>query len=41
LAIVPGPVTVDQCKDGAWRTFDFPRAFKNQGDYVSFVNTGR
>ena len=41
LAIVPGPVTKDQCKDGACRTFDFPRTFKNQGDCVSFVNTTR
>ena len=30
------PTTVDQCKDGGWRTFTSPR-FKNQGDCVSFV----
>ena len=23
----------------AWRTLNFPRTFKNQGDSVSFVNT--
>jgi hypothetical protein len=23
----------------AWRTRNFPRTFKNQGDSVSFVNT--
>lgn len=30
------PTSVDQCKDGGWRTFRNPR-FKNQGDCVSFV----
>jgi hypothetical protein len=25
----------------AWRTLNFPRTFKNQGDCVSFVNTAR
>ncbi len=25
----------------AWRTLNFPRTFKNQGDSVSFVNTAR
>src|SRR5262249_52273211 len=41
LAIVPGPVTKDQCKDGGWQDFQFPRTFKNQGDCVSFVSAGR
>jgi len=41
LVVVPGPVTKDQCKAGGWRDFGFPRAFKNQGDCVSYVNTGR
>jgi sugar lactone lactonase YvrE len=41
LAIVPGPVTVDQCKSGGWRTVEFPRIFKNQGDCIGFVNDGR
>src|SRR6185436_14611925 len=39
LAIVPGPVDKDQCKKGGWQAFGFPRAFKNQGDCISFVNT--
>jgi hypothetical protein len=41
LAIVPGPVTKDQCKKGGWSTLAFPRIFRNQGDGVSFVNTLR
>jgi hypothetical protein len=41
LAIVPGPVTKDQCRQDGWRGFEFPRTFENQGDCVSFVNTGR
>jgi hypothetical protein len=32
------PTSKDQCKDGGWR--DFPQ-FKNQGDCVSFVETGK
>jgi len=35
------PVDKDQCKDGSWQRFDLPRRFKNQGDCVSFTNTGR
>jgi len=35
------PVDKDQCKDGGWQRFDVPRTFKNQGDCVSFTNTGR
>ena len=31
----------DDCKDGQWQLFTTPRSFKNQGDCVSFVNTGR
>ena len=31
------PVSKDQCKNGGWRTFG---VFKNQGDRVSFVETG-
>ena len=32
------PTSKDQCKNGGWRTFG---VFKNQGDCVSFVATGR
>ena len=34
----PLPTTKDQCKNGGWRTYG---VFKNQGDCVSFVATGR
>jgi hypothetical protein len=33
----PLPTSIDECKDGGWRSFD---VFKNQGDCVSFVSTG-
>jgi probable HAF family extracellular repeat protein len=39
--VVAGPVTKDQCKHGGWKSFEFPRTFKNQGDCVQFVNTGK
>jgi hypothetical protein len=35
------PRNKDQCKDGGWRRFDVPHAFKNQGDCNQFSNTGR
>lgn len=35
-----GPTNASQCKNGGWQTFDSP-AFKNQGDCIQFVNTGR
>jgi YVTN family beta-propeller protein len=44
VAITPGigpPTNKDQCKDGGWETFTFPEKFKNQGDCVSFVETGK
>jgi len=31
----------DQCKNGGWMRFDTPRAFKNQGDCIQYVNTGK
>jgi YVTN family beta-propeller protein len=43
IAISPGagpPTTRQQCKKGGWKAFTIPRSFKNQGDCVSFVNTG-
>jgi len=43
LVVVPlgGPTTKDECKHGGWETFEFPRHFKNQGDCVRFVETGK
>lgn len=35
------PTSKDQCKNDGWRIFNTPRTFKNQGDCVSFVETGR
>jgi len=35
------PTNKDQCKNGGWMNFDFPRTFINQGDCIQFVNTGR
>jgi hypothetical protein len=35
------PADADQCKNGGWREFNFPQSFKNQGDCIQFVNTGR
>jgi YVTN family beta-propeller protein len=39
--VIGPPTTTDQCKKGGWQTFNVPRTFKNQGDCVSFVNTGK
>ncbi|HKO36023.1 MAG TPA: thrombospondin type 3 repeat-containing protein [Pyrinomonadaceae bacterium] len=36
-----GPPTKDQCKNGGWQFFNYPRTFKNQGDCIQFVNTGK
>jgi hypothetical protein len=35
------PTTKDQCKNNGWQTFNLPRTFKNQGDCIQFVNTGK
>jgi hypothetical protein len=35
------PTNKDQCKNGGWQSFDTPRRFKNQGDCIQFVNTGK
>lgn len=35
------PENKDQCKNGQWQNFIFPRLFKNQGDCIQFVNTGK
>ncbi len=35
------PRNKEQCKDNGWMRFDTPRTFRNQGDCIQFVNTGR
>ena len=35
------PTNKDQCKNGGWATFTSPRTFKNEGDCIQFVNTGK
>ncbi len=34
------PLTKDDCKDGGWQTYDGP-SFRNQGQCIQYVNTGR
>jgi len=41
ITLVGPPTDKNQCKDGGWMTFNYPRAFKNQGDCIQFVNTGK
>lgn len=35
------PTNKDQCKKDGWKNFYVPRQFKNQGDCVSYVQTGK
>jgi parallel beta helix pectate lyase-like protein len=35
------PTDKDQCKNDGWKSFNVPRKFKNQGDCIQFVNTGK
>ncbi len=35
------PRNKEQCKNDGWMRFDFPRTFRNQGDCIQFVNTGK
>ena len=35
------PTNKDQCKNGGWATFTNPRTFKNEGDCIQFVETGK
>jgi hypothetical protein len=35
------PTSADQCKKDGWQTFNTPRSFKNQGDCIQYVNTGK
>jgi hypothetical protein len=39
--LVGPPIDKDECKKDGWRAFEFPRVFKNQGDCIKFVNTGK
>ena len=35
------PTNANQCKNNGWKTFNTPRPFKNQGDCIQYVNTGK
>ena len=35
------PADKNECKNGGWSKFNYPRSFVDQGDCVSFVETGR
>ncbi len=35
------PTNKDQCKKDGWMNFNVPRKFKNQGDCIQYVNTGK
>jgi hypothetical protein len=35
------PTSKDQCKNGGWASFTSPHPFKNQGDCIQYVNTGK
>ncbi len=35
VTLVGPPASADACKKGGWQAFNFPVAFKNQGDCVS------
>jgi quercetin dioxygenase-like cupin family protein len=37
-----GPaLKVEECQNGGWANFNFPNAFNNQGECVSFVTAGK
>jgi hypothetical protein len=36
-----GPDSANQCKNGGWSNFIFPKKFKNQGDCIQYFNTGK
>ena len=35
------PTNKDQCKNDGWKAFNTPHTFKNQGDCIQYVNTGK
>jgi outer membrane protein assembly factor BamB len=39
--LVGPPTDKDQCKNGGWANFSTPRTFRNQGDCIQFVETGK
>lgn len=41
ISAAVAPTSKDQCTNGGWATFTSPRTFKNQGDCIQFVNTGK
>ena len=41
LAFTPLPTSKADCKNGGWQRFSSPFNFKNQGDCIQFVNTGK
>ena len=42
IAPVTSPTDKDQCKHGGWKSYQGPNGpFKNQGDCIKFVNTGK
>jgi len=41
IRVLDEPTSKDDCKNGGWRDFTSPREFKNQGDCIQYVNTGK
>ena len=41
LTFTPLPTSTNACKSGGWQAFRFPYTFKNQGDCIQLVNTGK
>ena len=39
--LIGPPASSDECKNGGWQQFNTPRVFKNQGDCIQFVQTGK
>jgi hypothetical protein len=39
--VCDSPDSAEQCKKDGWKTFTVPRTFKNQGDCIQYVNTGK
>lgn len=40
--VILSPTAKDQCKNGGWKNYEGPYGpFKNQGDCIQFVNTGK
>lgn len=35
------PTDKDECKGSGWQAYNTPHSFKNQGDCIQFVNTGK